>query len=186
MTLERLAKLLTAFFLRNGSENAPQKDQVMEKSLKKGLVPTLHVSSAWSSQFLGSLCTFCCTAFLILNYCTQKFHRSSNLLDTEVRNLWPCFQLRWPHWRDHRADLPSPALTPPCSEDTCLLWQDRHVPVQEGQCFCCLCYGCPEHWVMGSQLGVELSSFLAEKKEWANYQTTWFVQMKYSLHFSTC
>lgn len=48
------------------------------------------ISSTWPSQFLCSLCTLFCTncpntTFLILNYCIQKFHRSSNLLDTEVR-----------------------------------------------------------------------------------------------------
>lgn len=33
MTFKRLAKLLKVFSLRNVSENAPQKDQVMGKSL---------------------------------------------------------------------------------------------------------------------------------------------------------
>lgn len=62
----------------------------MGKSLKKRLVPTVCISSARSSQFLDFLCTLHCknclhTTFLILNYCIQKFHRSSNLLDTEMR-----------------------------------------------------------------------------------------------------
>lgn len=59
-------------------------------------------------------------------------------------------------------------LSPPCSKDTHLLRQETLVPAREGR-FCCLGYHSPEH-------GVGLSgSFLAGKKEQANYQRSCLV-----------
>lgn len=88
---------------------------------------------------------------------------------------WSYFQLPWPHWRDHGADLPSPAL-PHLAPRTRAYFSRRLVPAQEGWCFCCLCHHCPEHRVVGSQLGVGLcGSFLPEKKEQTNYHPSYLV-----------
>lgn len=76
--------------------------------LKEGSCPYWLISSAWSFQFLGSLCALHCRncpniTLLILKHCIQKFCKSLDLLDMLVRT-GPSFQLPQPHWQAHRAD----------------------------------------------------------------------------------
>lgn len=120
----------------------------MGKSLKKAPVPTVCISSAWSAQFLDSPCTLPCgncpnKIFLILNYCTQQFHRLSNLLDTELRRSLSCASsshgptgeimeqifILQPFPTLLRGHLPTSAgETSPCSQRTVLLLPLTTVP----------------------------------------------------------
>lgn len=120
MTLKRQAKFLKVFSLRNISEMFLRRTKLWGNPSCLFLV--VCSSLAWSSQILDSLCTLCCrnslsATFLIGNYCIQWFQRTSGHRGVKP---WSHVQLPGPHWRDCRADLPSPALphlalrTPAC------------------------------------------------------------------------
>lgn len=180
ITLKRLAKLLEFFSLRNVSENAPQKDQVMGKSLV--------VLSLLSVAILQDH-----PSFLILLV--------PSIVETvQVQHFWSRITassgFKGPHiswtkrWEETLVALPAPrAPTGEIVEQICplrpfptLLW--GLLPTSAGETFPCiqrtvpllpLCYHCPEY---NSQLGTGLPiSFSAEKKEQANYQTSYLIHV---------
>lgn len=138
------------------------------------------------------LCQFCVVipvpwfSLYPLLYKLSKYNISNpELLHPEVSQVlkspghrgekpWSLFQLAWPHWRDHGVDLPSPAL-PHLALRTPAYFSRRDLSLFEKD-------GASAASVTtvpspgGSQLGVGLScSFLDEKKEQANYQTSYLI-----------